>query len=658
MNPSSRLVDKYMFAATHPDYQGMSIDFSEFWFGAPDAMRGPGSKSYLGGFRGRPLLADAMISSLRAIAGGALKPKELRSHRSHLRNFWRFLDAIEAKFSGVIDSLEDVAPIHGALWIKPDSDGTWSTPSYGMYHLARHLIEISRHAAGLTAPLLWPTIDPPVPPRPDVMSEAQARALYIELKHRAYNIYARWETADKLASIGRNVLKGCVDTTLTLTLADAHATYRAVILETGDAVPSAAVLRKVLGYPSNRRMFPIHLAELEAGLYPTLADLEVFFYLFLVRSGWNPQTVLDIDTSSVDWAVPLGDPTANLWHLQSFKTRGKNWQDTVCSGKPTTGAYQIIRRLLMRTAPLRAMAMKEPRRCRYPTIAERSPWLSGSNQAGCLGVAVLPPGAMKSLLRSIVREHNEDRTRRYATRLAEITAPHTQAPAPPVLIPENVKMTDFRDVYITHSFVESQYNWIVAMWAAGHKCSASTRRYLRSRAWRAHTEKAFGRFNDVLFEEIEVHHIVDPTVLRARCEGHEISNEQRDRWMSHKGRTYVGAACEDPFNPPAEIDPTNPLDGHSICRSQTRCTFCHHGMLFWDSMPRLARRLAELEVLQGAMSLAAWTESTLAIELTSISVTLDQWPRVDVATEMERWRRAIREGTHRVLSFSGVHRGH
>jgi hypothetical protein len=220
------------------------------------------------------------------------------------------------------------------------------------------------------------------------------------------------------------------------------------------------------------------------------------------------------------------------------------------------------------------------------------------------------------------------------------------------MLSEDLTATDFRDAYIGHMYLRSGHNWLIAMFAAGHKHLSSLRSYLRRRTYRAVGEVRVRAFQSHLWNEIEQHRVVDPAILHALCQQGEISEVQRDRWLSMRDRTYVGMGCRDFFHPPPDIEP-NHQSGNG-CRTH-RCTLCRHGIVFSDSMPHLARRAEELKWLREQMSVTSWVESMFPDELESLELTLGNFPHSDVETQCRHWRSQIDAGLHTPLAFQGSH---
>ena len=653
MTPPMLERENFVLPCRHADYAGVELDFFEFATGA-DAPARPGLMHLWGGsFSVRPKLALELSEAISLVLG-ASKPRKFRHAVGGFRSFWRFLDSLESSGLEPVEELADLDIAHGVLWVR----STWNPP-YSTYQVVRDVLETARDLAGMD-PLAWISVKP-TPAKPaEILSPAQAKLLYSALKRRVFEAHDRWRRSDDLARQGRNLLlaKHAATPPSNVTQADLHRTYRSLIKQTGNPAPTSREFVEALGYGEGKNKefnqvtarfwnAGIGIRELISGLYPTKGVLQDFFHLFLIQTGWNPQTTLDLDISNEAWAVQIGGSESDIYRLSSFKVRAGQWQTTISRGKPTQSPYRLVRDLAERTRPLRnAVSQSILGSEQAPAVIARSPWLFVRTKQPSL-VNALDEGTYDSnsgghYLRTLCAEINEREIAR--------TPAVTSDPA----IPMDVRATDFRDVFIGNEFLQSGYNFVIAMLAAGHKRLRTTRRYLLSRAWRQHSEASVRRLMDHLWGELEVNRICDPAILRALVERGAITAEQRDRWARNKDKTYLGMGCANPTNPPKHIDPTH--DGSSICRNQHRCTLCEHGIVFPESLVDLAKRKAEIVSLQEGMSLAAWARATeLHSEQLSLEETLKQFPENLVVRQVRHWRDEIKAGRHFPLEWEGLH---
>jgi hypothetical protein len=218
-------------------------------------------------------------------------------------------------------------------------------------------------------------------------------------------------------------------------------------------------------------------------------------------------------------------------------------------------------------------------------------------------------------------------------------------------IDETLKIGDFRDAYISAQYRRSNYSWIVAHLAAGHKNVRSLVTYLRKRQWKAHGEKAVQEFTEALWSEIRVTKALDPAVLHALVQRGEVSEEQRNRWVAYKDRTRVGAGCKDFNNPPKALVPEHEPGGG--CRVQ-RCTLCPNAVIFHDSMDPLARRLAQLRAIKERVPLPSWHSSSWPLEADATEkILFENWDTGLVDSRIAYWKSKVEDTVHLLLEMEG-----
>lgn len=370
---------------------------------------------------------------------------------------------------------------------------------------------------------------------------------------------------------------------------------------------------------------------------PTSQEIEYFFILFLLRSGWNKQTAMDLDIES----CLLPHPTSEAHHVvRSIKSRGNTEQFAIGLEKSALSPGNIIRILAKANTHIRKkiqnnldeLANSGQTDNQQPFIRlqkakleflYRSPWIFAHKD----GAKMVRPNSLKTIL-------------------AEIN----KSLAPEHKINKDISIGDFRDAYIAFSYEYSGYSWIVAKIAAGHKSLETLKHYLRKRQWKAHGEKKVLRFGNALWTLITERRIVDAAVLHAMVENDDVNKTQVDRWLAMKDRTRVGTGCKDFMNPPNHIAP-NHSPGLG-CRIQ-RCTLCPHAIVFQDSLDLLARRLAELISLKEKIPLITWLESSFADELEATEMQLERFEHLLVQEHVTKWTQKISMGEHRIVHLEG-----
>jgi len=659
---------------THPAYPNKRKDFSELWRGASDDPKdGKRRGSWGGGFRGRPRLAEQLFEAIQGHL--ALKKPGIIQITFHaLRTFWRFLDRYEAAGFKPVEELGDLHSGHSVLWQQPVDD-TWEVAlSQPNYTLIGKLIRQSREKSGLKGPFAWEPFAHREVPEKDLPTDAEVREAMWLLKTRIRATFARWERADRLAASGRNLLGIEREATgrrsdgtypraygQAVTEGDLHATYRALIAQSGKAVPTLRDLFEALEMSVQPTWWPklgeghpdcgarVRWRDLVEGLYPNLNDVCFATCLCMARSGWNSATVLDLDISRPDWAVPYGELGSTLWLVQSFKGRSHEWQWTLSQERLSTGVYSIVRRFQERTSFLRQWLGESGTQPGVDVLAKASPWpyvllRSVSGAPGTIGtVGVLNSdnlSAVSGTWKKAIRAHNESSGVR-------------------TKIPDSFVPSDWRDVFASFVFLQSRYSLLLLQWALGHKSMHSVRDYLRKKLWRRYSEKRVHDLQTAVIDGIEVSRRVDATVLRAKLEHRmDPSEAALGRLARHRAQvrerdlSYSGHDCLDRRHPPPEIDPGNPSNGTIVCRSGERCASCPLGMAI-DSF-HMAKRLAELHWIRRNVSETVWAESHYATDIMSLEASLKQWPANEVDAHLAHWAAEISAGRHRVIRFGAM----
>jgi hypothetical protein len=645
--------DRYLVRSEHKDYisASLNVDFSELWFGGGDD-KAKKNKNWSGGFSGRPGLADELFPAIKTVAM-TKKPQAIQGLLHELRSFWRFLDAFEKNLEnlnavGKVDGVAAIETIHGLRWLRPTVD-SWDAPRPEKYRSILSILQVSRRSVGLI-PLYWPVAkNPDRVRRVDTPSKAEGITLIQLLTRRAHAIWKRWDDADSMAERGQILLDLSKEDLLArdVTEADIHATYREIIKITGDPAPIMSEVSRVMGFGKNTpRWWPrkppgdpregkwVNVgSDLLPGLYPTGQDIYCLALLFMARSGWNPTTVFALDCSSEEaWCRPYGEDHA--WIL-GYKGRGKEWQDTVSPLQHSSHCFQIIKRLLERSSALRKKLLIEASRSNLPEVAARSPWLSVNDSTTIRALSDENLPRLREFLSNMIRGYNETLNGKLP----------------------NFRPSDFRDVFAEAAHRGGGYSIFLTQIALGHKNINTTRKYLRSLAWRNESEGDLNDLINTVFDQIEIHCVIDFALLRASVEGINITEEHVSRLATYRrNRTYSGLGCTSPVNPPESIDPLHPKDGKAICAQGHRCASCPRGVVFKDSLPHLAKCLAELEWKRESVGDVRWYGSTDSVDMEVIQATLKQWPETEVVQAVSEWKRKIEIGEHRVLiTAAGVH---
>lgn len=646
----------------HPDYisQRKLHDFSALADGVGNEIILGRNHRWGGGFTGRPELLADLWPSLSANLS-TKTPVSAMMKRSSLIRFWRFLDTFEAFLDEQggsvrrVRRLHDLSAYHLNAFSSPGPEERWAACVGTQAFVVRSVIRaavVDNELPELIVPSISSTTRGRETP-PDDSGIAVIRYLRAE----ALAIMRRWRRADDMALEGRNLIalyerddRFMKSPGFVATEADAHATFRALVASAGRALPRMVELSRKLGLKDRSlpSWWPKHARDHEyagskvnwscmiSGLYPTSRDIAIFFLLFVARSAWNVATAASINIEQ--WSSAYGD--GHHWiFAPKFRSAGA-LQWTVSNEHAETSCYSLVQALLARGSALREHAQHYPGSCILPDVAVRSPWVGVTPQGGLKRLFVLSPHEPRTLrnwLADVIRSYNS---------VAEIKVPPMSA-------------SDFRDLAAAVMYRESKYSSWVVMVLLGHKNLATTRSYGFRRAA---LEESFGLVAETIddvFGQISEKRVFDITLTRAKLSRMDVSNEDILRLEeARKNRTYDGAGCANPFNPPLEIDPNNKRDGCSVCAQQHRCVAsgCYNAFVFSDSMEGICRRVAELETIRSSVGAVRFSESSDSTDLQILRSTLKQWPPLTVAAEVDRWMERIANGQHMPTLFAGQHK--
>jgi hypothetical protein len=634
--PNARTPPSLVLHTNH-DKGSVVVDLTQFAEGTMDASRHPLIQNR---FTGRPELIKQLAPHIHTVIIDKTSKTALNIIPI-LRKWWTFFDAWESEHS--VRTVLDIDDFIGLKhYHEKDLRGNYRTDFL-------RIVNLARDSMGLPA-LYWPSSDDDgshrdLPPFEDV------KLIYHELKQDMKSVVARWDRADSLARVGTDWSGGLQKRHSRIhgywLPAETHATYRGAISRLEVPSPTRVQFGELLQRPKAEAV--LNMVDALEGLYPRHRDAQHLLYLFLLRTGWNATTAMEIDVST----CIVAHPTSEAHHIvRSIKNRGNTEQVAIGLNKSQFSPGNILRLLIERTKPLRdflELRLQEAEtayqlsgstsllaRVRELRRMVRTPWLFVTRKGEISYLkdtnylAVKNGKASTSGLKLIIAKINQSRGNSK-------------------LIDEEMTVGDFRDAYISFAYETSGYSWLVAKLAAGHSSIESLRSYLRKRHWKAHGEKKVHAWGEAFWSEIKIYRTVDPAILFARVQRGEISDEERARWVK---RTHVGTGCKDSKRPPDYIAPEHQKD--TDCRVQ-RCTLCHHAILFDESYDLLARRLVELEHLHTSIALLAWMQSSFPIEMENIVRALEQYDSAKVAERKRYWEEEVKSGRYIPVTFEGTY---
>lgn len=629
----NEFVNPYTVRIEIPGKAANDLDLTEFFVGG-NASTVSKRTQWSGDYRGRPKLAAEFADLL---ATNPPSDPTASSWRSAMRSFFRFLEEREDRCGEQVDSCADITDAHGPAF-------RIFLPSESHYKLVKGLLNNLRALNGC-GPLFWTAPRPDALRQQDPIDGQAIRKFSHALRHEGRAIQANFAKGESLASAGRDP-RGCGSAAFDVP--ENRAWLMRELLKSD--LPGRTSMIKNGAYRLMAGAGASHLAPglspKYAGGYgaavrwfvPAYSDIAVFFNLFVIATGWNAATACAIDVSEDDWWQP--HPQTELFAvLHAWKNRAGKHQFAISLRKPEWHPFRVLEYVLGITAPLRAVVNRRlaDLRARYgedpsdELAAEilhherlsRTPWLFASfeRMGEVSGItSQTKTDWLNDYARETIKRHGLDAR---FPRLA------------------NYKVSDARDAWIGFAYVSSGYNLLLTRLASQHANTRTLKHYLRATRYRRHSEREVSKLHHALFSEIEAGRPVDTVRLRLLVKNGAITPEQEQRLSDRRARTRLGTGCLDPRSPPKRIAPDHP-EG-ALCRVQ-RCIGCSHGIVFSDSMPALARALAELRHVRLQMPVASWDGSSFEAEHDGLERTLEGFEAAAVAAELTAWSEKLRTG--------------
>lgn len=587
-----------------------------------------------GDYSGRSNLANEFAEMLETLAP---LPHACSQMRAAMRAFYRFLDLHASEVS----RCDDVSDSHGPplrSWLKQNG----SHPS--TYKTIRTMLNRIKALNGGN-PLFWAMHREAITVQEEPIEARALIKLNHALRHEARSSKRTMAEGNNLAAIGMDPRIGGRSSFF---LPQNEAWLVREFLK--DGIPDSSTLRSQNAGYLHQGNGPSYLApgmdtKRSGGaaralrwFVPGRSDTAVLFAIFLIGTGWNVSTATALDVSSPEnWCQPHPS-SEDFIVIHSFKNRADRHQFTISRTRPEWHPYRILQHMIEVTAPLRRQVQRQlgALRSTYqkdPTLklaAEidrheklaRCPWLYASANLG--KVLGFFDGAEVSSVSMVVRE---------------TIVRHGLAEKYPRLL--KFKLSDARDSWLGHAFIQSGYHNLLLLLASNHGSFSSLKHYINFRSYRTRSEKQVRKLQHALFSEIDAQRPIDPTRLRLLVLNDRITEEQEARLLDYRQRTRLGTGCLEPRAPDKHIAP-----GHregAICRVQ-RCIGCSKGIVFPESLKPLTRALAELKYLRGTLPLTAWIGTSFSDEHDGLEKTLLNFDTASVAAELANWTQKLESG--------------
>lgn len=605
------------FWTDHPTKPG-KISLTEFANGKSS------SHAHWGGdFSGRPQLINELAPHIYMIY--RLSPEmSCVNLINTLRFWWRLFDEYEAL--APVKTVVDINQIHEAAQLRKNAAVVRTNAFLALVNACRlqlglgRLFWIKREASGV---------------QKDLITHEQVKLVYEELKRRAWNALDKIKKSRVLNGNSRiNHLGEWTSESDTWPYADRVATHRWVAAQLGHPCPAKRQMRKV-----SRTLGEWNTAIIE-DTYFTLSDIQALFFLTILLTGWNTETVLSIDIDA-DPIIP--HPTSSgFMLLRSIKTRGNTEQIAICQAKRELAPTNLIAEIIRVTQPLREYLRKQL--SQLAPDADRSRRIELERSVRSVWLYPVRNGVIRRLVMSDATRAlagDDGRKLDYLPRLADDL--NRKISDPKAHLSLSLSSRNLRDAFISFAYANNGYSWLIAKLAAGHSDLNTTRTYLAKTHWARFGRSKVRKLTEALWREIGERRIVEPAFLFAMVQRGEITEVQRERWLKYKDRTRVGVGCKDFKHPPKTLVPEHKED--MGCRA-FRCTLCPHAVVFQDSLDHLARRGAELEWARENIPLVSWEQSIFPEELDSLEVVFQLFPSDKVDAHRSEWKRKIECGEH------------
>jgi hypothetical protein len=421
--------------------------------------------------------------------------------------------------------------------------------------------------------------------------------------------------------------------------------------------------------------------------FPTSEEAHIAFHAALMRSGWNPSTLI----TGIDATLPnsiFQHPKDKKQSVLIVETDSSEVQDSAedfeelnmqgskrraggqlqfCMGlkKDPDSPPNIVAAYLERTKELRTQLHQDVKEAnaQYQRLqAQDAPkedverqfkllqtlqqgmrnvwlyvdyrgqinWLDGVSWRSFNTLLVTNAGKPISYLRILINRLNDQREKRQEQPIAIVTP------------------SDFRDIYARWVYIQTGGNILAVMIALGHATLKSTDVYVTNNIFNAENDEAVRSFMTHLFEELSAGRL-DLTILAQLVRHGPITPELEERLTEYRNlpRSRVKTGCADIKNPPANVDP-NHLEGKR-CATHRCLRDCPHARFLPESLDGIAMRVEELMVISDYLPLDTWLKGNFEKELESGDYLLSNlYAQDEMDKARTHWREKILAGNHHV----------
>lgn len=657
--------DPLVFWTEHPT-ENTLVDLRGFRDGVYETPR---FANWNGPYTGRPGLITQLAPALEASLTGLAK-QSVDAHLYSLRAWWRLLDAVEAAAEQAgqpMDRVEDVRQL-------TEIHRQWAY-EYGMHRKGfRFLVAQANHVlALLRAPHLHWISPESAQPKRHLPPEKHLKTLRIALKQEWLKAHDRWWKADRL-------LSGEIEaeTEEDIGLLRHYRYYEVMRQKIGKALLVAKEIADGIATTSFTTRTGLSTRTMKNGFFPNRWDIDAAFCQCLAVTGWNTNTLLNLNATNKflrthpkdakRFMLTLGEESeGDSYELTGTKPRAGDAEQRVFGlWKTRFGAGYILKTLLERTAPMRAQLQQT-------CDAEKATY-SHMQEAGASSDALTAQFKKVQRLevgcRSVWLYHTGKGIAWLGTSPGHIDGQGKQTHYLDVLTQRlnagragddqirTLTLSDLRDVFALWVWRATGGNILAVMKALQHRWIQSTMRYVDNNIINAESNAQYRTFSNHLFGELAEGRL-DVTILTHLCRYGQPTEEMTARLNEYRVlmRSRCKVACKDPHNPPKHIAPAFVADGKRVCPTQ-RCLLCkQHAVFLPESVDGVAMRVEELLALEERMPMESWLTSLYQTELDNALIALKLFAWETVRQRRAHWAAAIAAGSHRVPGLALLNDG-
>lgn len=681
--------DPLRFWTGHPT-ENTLIDLHEFADGASITGNPSGGGMWGGAFSGRPELIAEIALAIQARCTLMTRITSL-GWLGALRKFWRTCDELESTMTpdgrtvDRLTSVRHVTHLHEAALHRTKFDRVQFNRVVSLFNDVRRMMRLGA--------LMW---TPPKDGEPNrlLIPDSHAKALKIGIKRDWERVRKTWERND---AIRRRAEPN--------TLNEFEKQVPAVV---HDYAEQNEILRKNWTHfervqkstdklnPTSDELYDgktqkfhnyrgLYVSQMRAIAFPTSEEANIAFHSALMRSGWNPSTLINgidatlpnsifkhpKDTKQTVLAVQAkeGDEPDNADDFEEFNMQGSKRRAggrlQFCMGlkKDPDSPPNIVAAYLERTKELRAQLHQDIKKARieyermkaqdaaedaierqfkrlqklqqgsrnvwlYVDLKGDIKWLDGNQWVSFSAPVATNAKRKVSYLELVTSRLNAQRETHGEDSIAVVTP------------------SDFRDIYARWVYIQSGGNIIAVMIALGHAKLQSANNYTTNNIFSAENDEAVRKFMTHLFEQLAIGRL-DLTILAQLVRHGPMTDEMFARLTEYRNltRSRIKVSCADVRNPPADVDPGH-VEGKR-CGTHRCLKECPHARFLPESLDGIAMRVEELMVISDHMSLDAWIKGGFDKELEAGEYVLAElYAQEDVEKARSHWQENVLAGKH------------